>query len=108
MQQVEEFLRETHILDRVVIMASYAEDPASLIHIAPFSAMTLAEYFRDSGKDVLLVERFDRQSSPAGWQRKAMVSSLTLLGLDEMMAPPRQGGPRFRSQFRFQGNFPIA
>ena len=39
-----------------------------------------------SGKDVLLVERFDRQSTPAGWQRKAMVSSLTLLGLDEMMA----------------------
>lgn len=39
-----------------------------------------------SGKDVLLVERFDRMSTPAGWQRKAMVSSLTLLGLDEMMA----------------------
>jgi len=39
-----------------------------------------------SGKDVLLVERFDRQSTPAGWLRKAMVSSLTLLGLDEMMA----------------------
>jgi serine/threonine-protein kinase HipA len=39
-----------------------------------------------SGKDVLLVERFDRQPTPAGWQRKAMVSSLTLLGLDEMMA----------------------
>lgn len=39
-----------------------------------------------SGKDVLLVERFDRQSTPAGWQRKAMVSSLTLLGLDEVMA----------------------
>lgn len=39
-----------------------------------------------SGKDVLLVERFDRLSTPTGWQRQAMVSSLTLLGLDEMMA----------------------
>jgi hypothetical protein len=39
-----------------------------------------------SGKDVLLVERFDRLSTPAGWQRKAMLSSRTLLGLDEMMA----------------------
>jgi len=39
-----------------------------------------------SGKDVLLVERFDRLCTPAGWQRKAMVSALTLLGLDEMMA----------------------
>lgn len=39
-----------------------------------------------AGKDVLLIERFDRIPSAKGWQRKAMVSALTLLGLDEMMA----------------------
>ena len=38
------------------------------------------------GKDVLLIERFDRIRADGGWQRKAMVSALTLLGLDEMMA----------------------
>jgi serine/threonine-protein kinase HipA len=37
-------------------------------------------------KDVLLIERFDRIPSGDGWQRKAMVSALTLFGLDEMMA----------------------
>ncbi len=37
-------------------------------------------------RDVLLVERFDRAKSAAGWQRKAMVSALTMFGLDEMMA----------------------
>jgi len=37
-------------------------------------------------KDVLLIERFDRIPSVDGWQRKAMVSALTLFGLDEMMA----------------------
>jgi len=37
-------------------------------------------------KDVLLIERFDRVHTEAGWQRKLMVSALTLLGLDEMMA----------------------
>ena len=37
-------------------------------------------------KDVLLIERFDRVKTAAGWQRKAMVSALTLFGLDEMMA----------------------
>lgn len=37
-------------------------------------------------KDVLLIERFDRVRTPQGWQRKAMVSGLTLQGLDEMMA----------------------
>ena len=39
-----------------------------------------------SGRDVLLVERFDRLKTPEGWQRKAVVSALTLFGLDEMMA----------------------
>jgi len=37
-------------------------------------------------KDVLLIERFDRVHSEAGWQRKLMVSALTMLALDEMMA----------------------
>lgn len=39
-----------------------------------------------TGKDVLLIERFDREFTKDGWQRKAMVSALTLMELDEMMA----------------------
>ena len=39
-----------------------------------------------ANKDVLLIERFDRISMDNKWSRKAMVSALTLLGLDEMMA----------------------
>ena len=46
--------------------------PVSLQHVA--------------GKEVLLIERFDRVKTGTGWQRKAMVSALTLLELDEMMA----------------------
>ena len=38
------------------------------------------------GKDVLLIERFDRIPKHSAWLRKAQVSALTLLGLDEMMA----------------------
>lgn len=41
---------------------------------------------RVGARDVLLVERFDRRLVAAGWQRKAVVSALTLFGLDEMMA----------------------
>jgi serine/threonine-protein kinase HipA len=41
---------------------------------------------KSSKKDVLLIERFDRNHTGQGWQRKCMVSALTLLGLDEMMA----------------------
>lgn len=64
---------------------------------AEFIAMRLAalcgisaapvELVQASGKDVLLVERFDRITEEAGvWQRRALVSSLTLLALDEMQA----------------------
>ena len=41
---------------------------------------------RAAGKDVLLVERFDRTATANGWQRKGLVSALTMLTLDEMMA----------------------
>jgi serine/threonine-protein kinase HipA len=35
------------------------------------------------GKDVLLIERFDRSHVEEGWTRRAMVSALTILELDE-------------------------
>lgn len=38
------------------------------------------------GKDVLLIERFDRQRVAAGWSRRGVVSALTMLGLDETEA----------------------
>jgi serine/threonine-protein kinase HipA len=39
-----------------------------------------------AGKDVLLIERFDRQKTERGWTRKSMVSALTMLGLDDLLA----------------------
>ena len=63
---------------------------------AEFIAMRLADIAglnvapvklaRAANKDVLLIERFDRTPKESGWTRKAMVSALTLLGLDDMMA----------------------
>lgn len=41
---------------------------------------------RAFNKDVLLIERFDRERTTDGWQRKALLSALTLLELDELMA----------------------
>ncbi len=41
---------------------------------------------RAAQKDILLIERFDREQSATGWTRKSMVSALTLFGLDDMMA----------------------
>jgi serine/threonine-protein kinase HipA len=50
------------------------------LDVAPVSLTTSAH------KDVLLIERFDRVHTAQGWARKAMVSALTLLELDDMMA----------------------
>lgn len=50
------------------------------LHVAPVSLV------KASNKDVLMIERFDRVRTADGWQRKAMVSALTMLELDEMMA----------------------
>lgn len=61
---------------------------------AEFVAMRLAklcglnvaevELAHASGKDVLLIERFDRVYQNGQWARKLMLSALTLLDLDEM------------------------
>lgn len=50
------------------------------LNVAPVSMVQAAN------KDVLLIERFDRIHTDNHWHRKLMVSALTLLGLDEMMA----------------------
>jgi len=39
-----------------------------------------------AGREVLLVERFDRIKADDGWHRRALVSGLTVLGLDERWA----------------------
>ncbi len=50
------------------------------LNVAPVSLA------RAMNKDVLLIRRFDRERAENGWTRRAMVSALTLLGLDERMA----------------------
>jgi serine/threonine-protein kinase HipA len=54
-----------------------------LAHRAGLTAANV-ELRQVMGRDVLLVERFDRV--PATKQRRALVSALTILGLDELMA----------------------
>ena len=65
-------VKSEYVAMRLAAMLGLDAAPVQLAHIA--------------GKDVLLVERFDRVRTEAGWQRRAMVSALTLFGLDEMMA----------------------
>ncbi|MYI69352.1 MAG: type II toxin-antitoxin system HipA family toxin [Boseongicola sp. SB0673_bin_14] len=80
---------------KLIAKFSSSTDPYNVVK-AEFVAMRLAadagldaapvRLERVAGKDVLLVERFDRAKTMDGWTRKAMVSALTLFGLHEMMA----------------------
>jgi serine/threonine-protein kinase HipA len=69
--------------DYSVVKAEYiAMRLAAVVGISAASVRLVSA----AGRDVLLIERFDRERADRGWQRKAMVSALTLFGLDEMMA----------------------
>ena len=65
-------VKAEYVAMRLADKAGLNVAPVRLVHVA--------------GKDVLLVERFDRTKTNDNWTRKAMVSALTLFGLDEMMA----------------------
>ena len=58
------------------------------MRLAKYSGLNVApvKLTKASHKDVLLIERFDRKKVENGWQRKSMISALTLFGLDDMMA----------------------
>ncbi|MGI8420473.1 MAG: F0F1 ATP synthase subunit alpha [Candidatus Levyibacteriota bacterium] len=54
-KKVENFFKSAGISNNTVIVAAGSEDPAGVIYLTPYAAMTLAEYFRDEGHDVLVV-----------------------------------------------------
>ena len=53
-QMVEE-LKERGAMDYTIVVVATASDPASLWYIAPYAGCSMAEYFRDKGKDVLII-----------------------------------------------------
>jgi len=53
--QIDNVLREFGAKEKVVVIAAFSSDSPVLQYLAPFSAMTLAEYFREKRKDVLVI-----------------------------------------------------
>lgn len=58
------------------------------MRLAAFSGLDVApvKLVKAAGKDVLLIERFDRIPLGKRWARKCMVSALTMFGLNDMTA----------------------
>src|SRR6187551_1541901 len=53
--QVVRVLEEEGAMEYTVVVAAGASDPAPLLYISPYSACTIGEYFRDSGRHALCV-----------------------------------------------------
>ncbi len=53
--QLVETLSEAGAMDYTVIVSATASEMAPIQYIAPYSGVTMAEYFMDQGKDVLIV-----------------------------------------------------
>jgi len=53
--QVVRTLEEADAMRYTIVVAAAAADPAPLLYISPYSACTMGEYFRDSGRHALCV-----------------------------------------------------
>jgi F-type H+-transporting ATPase subunit alpha len=53
--RVVETLRQEGALDYSVVVVASGEDPPGVQFVAPYAAMTMAEYFMERGRDVLIV-----------------------------------------------------
>ena len=60
---IVETLRNHRAMDYTVVVAANASDPAALQYYAPFAGTAIGEYFRDTGRDALII--FDDLSKQA-------------------------------------------
>ncbi|NLZ94997.1 MAG: F0F1 ATP synthase subunit alpha, partial [Bacteroidales bacterium] len=60
---IVETLRNHGAMDYTVVVAANASDPAALQYYAPFAGTAIGEYFRDTGRDALII--FDDLSKQA-------------------------------------------
>lgn len=80
LDQLQKFILAEGMLNRMVIISTTAHDSASMIYVAPFSGMTLAEYFKDRGEDVLVV--MDDLSTHAKFYREISLLARRFPGRD--------------------------
>ena len=70
---IDEFFEKHNITESTIIVASDAQSSPGEIYLAPYTGMTLAEYFRDQGNDVLVI--FDDLTTHAKYYREIALLS---------------------------------
>lgn len=79
-KELADTLKKDGLTSQTCLVAARADDPAALIRIAPFTAMTIAEYWHELGRDVLVI--FDDLSTHAKFVREIALVSGQFPGRD--------------------------
>lgn len=54
-KQISEYFKSHQVSKNIILVASASEDAAGLIYLTPYSAVALAEYFKEQGQNTLVV-----------------------------------------------------
>lgn len=77
-KRIERILEEEKVINNCVIVASFASDSPGEVYLTPYSVMTVAEYFRDLGKNVLVT--LDDMTTHAKYYRERSLLAGTFPG----------------------------
>lgn len=78
--RLQNFFKEKCRAENIVLMVTSPESSTAEIFLCPYTAMTLAEFFRDRGRDVLII--FDDMSAHAQFYRELSLLSRKFPGRD--------------------------
>jgi F-type H+-transporting ATPase subunit alpha len=79
-RKIETFFRNCGIWKNMIMVATSSQDSSGEIYLGPYTAMAIAEYFRDKGRDVLVV--FDDMTAHAMFYRELSLISKKFPGRD--------------------------
>ncbi len=54
-KMIEDYLKERGVFESVTMIVASPDNPATVVYLAPYSGMAIAEYFRDIGKDSIII-----------------------------------------------------
>ncbi len=79
-KDLETHFQNNDVRNNLILIHSGSQEPASIVHLTPYTAMTIAEYFRDLGRDVLLI--LDDLSTHAKFYRETSLLARRFPGRD--------------------------
>jgi F-type H+/Na+-transporting ATPase subunit alpha len=75
-----EYFKKMKIADKIIVVASGSHDSVGEIYLTPYSAMAIAEYFRDQGRDTLVI--LDDMTTHAKFYRELSLLARKFPGRD--------------------------